>query len=51
MSDTKARAEPRAIDEETIELVRRMIGINVHRSPRHKNEVTSSDSFRQFAYA
>ena len=44
------KAGPRAIDEETIELVRRMIGINVHRSPRHKNEVTSSDSFRQFAY-
>jgi acyl dehydratase len=42
---------PRAIDEETIELVRQRIGIPVRRSPRHKNEVTSSDSFRQFAVA
>ncbi len=51
MSVTESRPGPRAIDEETIELVRRMIGIDVHRSPRHKNEVISSDSFRQFAYA
>ena len=46
-----AEVRPREINEETLELVRRMIGIKVHRSPRHKNEVTSSDSFRQFAYA
>lgn len=47
----ETRPGPRSIDEETIELVKRMVGIRVHRSPRHKNEVTSSDSFRQFAYA
>jgi acyl dehydratase len=40
---------PRALDEETIELVRRQIGIPVHRSPRHQNEVSSVDSFRHFA--
>ena len=48
MSDV---VKARAIDEETMQLVRRMIGIPVRRSPRHKNEVCSVDSFRQFAFA
>lgn len=51
MSATDTKPGPRALDEETIELVRQRIGIRVHRTPRHKNEVMSSDSFRQFAYA
>jgi acyl dehydratase len=40
---------PRALDEETIALVRRQIGIPISRSPRHHNEVSSIDSFRHFA--
>jgi acyl dehydratase len=51
VSATETRPGPRALDEETLALVRRMIGIPVRRSPRHKNEVSSVDSFRQFAYA
>jgi len=42
---------PRALDEDTIALVRRQIGIPIRRSPRHHNEVSSVDSFRQFAHA
>jgi hypothetical protein len=51
MSVAEKRSGPRALDEETIQLVRQMIGIPVHRSPRHHNEESSADSFRQFTYA
>ncbi|ADP80796.1 FAS1-like dehydratase domain-containing protein [Pseudofrankia inefficax] len=44
-----AQATPRALDEETIEAVRRRVGIPVRRSRRPHNEVCSSDSFRHFA--
>src|SRR5262245_52191534 len=43
--------QPRALDEETIEEVRRRIGIPVRYSPRAHNEVSSTDSFRHFARA
>ena len=49
--DTATSAEPRSLDEETIEAVRRRIGIPVRRSPRPHNEVSSTDSFRHFAHA
>ena len=39
----------RELDEETLELVRRRIGIPVRFSPREHNEVASTDSFRHFA--
>lgn len=42
---------PRALDEATIEEVRRRIGIPVRYSPRAHNEVSSTDSFRHFARA
>lgn len=51
MSAAEKRPAPRALDEETIGLVRRQIGIPIRRSPRHRNEITSVDSFRQFAFA
>jgi acyl dehydratase len=44
-----APAGPRPLDEDTIESVRRRIGIPVRRSPRQHNEVCSSDSFRHYA--
>jgi len=40
---------PRALDEETMELLRRRIGIPVRFSPREAQEVASTDSFRHFA--
>ncbi|GAC1404508.1 MAG: MaoC family dehydratase N-terminal domain-containing protein [Mycobacterium sp.] len=40
---------PRLLDDETIEAVRRRIGIPIRRSARMHNEVCSVDSFRQFA--
>jgi acyl dehydratase len=40
---------PRRLDEETVEAVRRRIGIPVVYSPREHNEVSSTDSFRHFA--
>ena len=42
---------PRALDEATIEEVRKRIGIPVRYSPRAHNEVSSTDSFRHFARA
>lgn len=45
------QAGPRPLDEETVEAVRRRIGIPVRRSRRQHNEVCSSDSFRHFARA
>ncbi|HEY6530917.1 MAG TPA: MaoC family dehydratase N-terminal domain-containing protein [Acidimicrobiales bacterium] len=40
---------PRELNEETLDLVRRRIGIPVRFSPREHNEVASTDSFRHFA--
>jgi acyl dehydratase len=40
---------PRPLNEETIEAVRRRIGIPTRYSPRQHNEISSSDSFRHFA--
>ena len=42
---------PRALDEATIEEVRKRIGIPVRYSPRAHSEVSSTDSFRHFARA
>jgi acyl dehydratase len=50
MSETTKNG-PRPLDEETIEAVRRRIGIPNRRSRRALNEVSSSDSFRHFARA
>lgn len=44
-------AAPRTLNEETIEEVRKRIGIPVRFSPRNHNEVSSVDSFRHFALA
>jgi acyl dehydratase len=52
MSDDKATftgKKPRELNEETIELVRRRIGIPISFSPRQHNEYSSVDSFRHFA--
>jgi acyl dehydratase len=48
-SDTYTGSKPRELNEETIELVRRRIGIPVRYSPREHNEVSTTDSFRHFA--
>jgi acyl dehydratase len=51
MSDraTFTGEKPRELNEETIELVRRRIGIPVRYSTRMHNEYSSVDSFRHFA--
>ena len=53
MSDagTWSERRPRELNDETIETVRRRIGIPVSYSPRSHNEVSSTDSFRHFALA
>lgn len=53
MSTTQASTATgtRVLDEETLEVVRRRIGIPIRRSVRHHNEVSSTDSFRHFAAA
>ena len=48
-SGTYTGNKPRELDDETLELVRRRIGIPVRFSPREHNEVASTDSFRHFA--
>jgi len=50
-AETFSGRRPRALNEETIDAVRRRIGIPVRYSPRSHNEVSSSDSFRHFALA
>lgn len=49
--DTRARdrGAPRPINEETVELVRRRIGIPAKHSTRSHNEECSADSFRHYA--
>src|SRR5215475_8249378 len=53
MTEIKAevpiRTHLRTLDNQTIEAVRRRIGIPVRYSRRYHNEVSSSDSFRHFA--
>jgi acyl dehydratase len=51
MSTTWTGRKPRELDEETMEEVRKRIGIPVRYSPRNHNEVSSTDSFRHFARA
>src|SRR5262245_22742581 len=51
MTETWSRQQPRELDEETMQEVRRRIGIPVRYSPRAHNEVSSIDSFRHFALA
>ncbi len=51
MAATWSGKRPRELNEETLELVRRRIGIPVRYSPRAHNEVSSTDSFRHFALA
>jgi acyl dehydratase len=51
MTQTWSGRKPRELNEETIALVRRRIGIPVRYSPRAHNEVSSTDSFRHFARA
>jgi acyl dehydratase len=51
MTATWTGEQPRALNEATIEEVRKRIGIPVRYSPRNHNEVSSSDSFRHFARA
>jgi acyl dehydratase len=50
-SDTYTGSKPRELNEETMELLRRRIGINVRYSTREHNEYSSVDSFRHFALA
>jgi acyl dehydratase len=50
MSETRT-STPRELDEATIDEVRKRIGVPVRYSPRHHNEVSSTDSFRHFARA
>jgi acyl dehydratase len=50
-TDTWSGRKPRELNEETIDAVRRRIGIPVRYSPRSHNEVSSVDSFRHFALA
>ena len=49
MSTTFSGRKPRELNEETMEEVRKRIGIPVRYSPRNHNEVSSTDSFRHFA--
>src|SRR5262245_51488241 len=51
MAATFSGKRPRELNEETLGLVRRRIGIPVRYSPRAHNEVSSTDSFRHFALA
>jgi acyl dehydratase len=51
MTDTWTGSKPRELNEETIEAVRKRIGIPVRYSTRAHNEVSSIDSFRHFAWA
>jgi acyl dehydratase len=51
MAATFSGNRPRELNEETLELVRRRIGIPVRYSTRAHNEVSSIDSFRHFALA
>ena len=50
-TETWSAQRPRELNEETIDAVRRRIGIPVRYSPRSHNEVSSTDSFRPFALA
>jgi acyl dehydratase len=50
-SSSRTARPARALDEATIEAVRRRIGIPARRSRRQHNEVSSSDSFRHYANA
>ena len=50
-TETWSAQRPRELNEETIDAVRRRIGIPVRYSPRSHNEVSSTDSFRHFALA
>ena len=49
MSTTWSGRKPRELNDETMEEVRKRIGIPVRYSPRNHNEVSSTDSFRHFA--
>jgi acyl dehydratase len=51
MSTTWSGRKPRELNEETMDEVRKRIGIPVRFSPRNHNEVSSTDSFRHFARA
>ncbi len=51
MSTTFSGRKPRELNEETMEEVRKRIGIPLRFSPRNHNEVSSTDSFRHFARA
>jgi acyl dehydratase len=51
MSITWSGRKPQELNDETMEEVRKRIGIPVRYSPRNHNEVSSTDSFRHFARA
>lgn len=51
MSTTFSGRKPRELNEDTMDEVRKRIGIPVRYSPRNHNEVSSTDSFRHFARA
>ena len=51
MSTTNSGPKARELDEQTLDEVRKRIGIPVRYSPRNHNEVSSTDSFRHFARA
>jgi hypothetical protein len=48
-SSNGARRQPRPINEETLELVRRRIGVPIRSRQQSHNEECTSDSFRHFA--
>jgi acyl dehydratase len=49
MTETWTGQKPRELNEETLELVRKRIGIPVRYSPRAHNEAQSIDAFRHYA--
>jgi acyl dehydratase len=49
MTETWTGKKPRELNEETLELVRKRIGIPVRYSPRAHNEAQSTDAFRHYA--
>jgi acyl dehydratase len=51
MSTTNSGRKARELDEQTLDEVRKRIGIPLRYSPRNHNEVSSTDSFRHFARA
>jgi acyl dehydratase len=51
LTETSSAYTPRELSDDTIEEVRKRIGIPVRYSPRNHNEVSSTDSFRHFARA